>query len=100
MANDWTRLLQETSKHGGPDALRAFYQNRGKLEGAGAMLLLAAGLSLVVKARRSFAKAKNVDSAEPATAPARADNATPSADESAEPQSGTDSTGKEGPVRP
>lgn len=66
MANDWTRLLQETSRRGGPDGLKGFYENRGKLEGAGAMLLLAAGVGLLVKAVRSFAQAKAVDVPAPA----------------------------------
>jgi hypothetical protein len=60
MANDWTRLLQETSKHGGPDALKAYYANRGRMEGAGGMLLIAAGIGLLVKASRSFAKGKTI----------------------------------------
>jgi hypothetical protein len=79
MANDWTRLLQETSKRGGPDGLKAFYENRGKLEGAGAMLLLAAGVGLLVKARRSFAQAKTVS-----TEPSK-EESVPSQDDAAKP---------------
>lgn len=33
MGNAWTRLLQETSKHGGPQALRQHYANAGAAAG-------------------------------------------------------------------
>lgn len=33
MGNIWTRLSQEAAKHGGPDGLRTFYQQAGKLQG-------------------------------------------------------------------
>jgi hypothetical protein len=65
MANDWTRLLQEASRRGGPEAMRAFYSNRGKLQGAGAMLLLVGSITLAVKAAENFTKAKEVDSEAP-----------------------------------
>jgi hypothetical protein len=69
MANDWTRLLQEASRRGGPEAMRAFYSNRGKMQGAGAMLLLVGSITLAVKARDSFAKAKDPQPAAPEPTP-------------------------------
>jgi hypothetical protein len=68
MANDWTRLLQETAKHGGPAALKAFYANKGRWEGAGGMLLIGAGVALLVKARQTLAKVKTVHSPVPGAA--------------------------------
>ena len=69
MANDWTRLLQEASRHGGPDAMRDFYSNRGKLQGAAAMLLLTGGITLAVKARDNFRRAKAIRDAQEPVAP-------------------------------
>lgn len=63
MANDWTRLLQETSKRGGPDALKAFYASQGRREGIGGTVLVLAGVALLAKAAQSFARAKAVDTA-------------------------------------
>jgi len=63
MANDWTRLLQEASKRNGPDGLRAFYASQGRREGIGGTVLVLAGVALLAKAARSFAKAKAVDTA-------------------------------------
>lgn len=31
MGNDWTRLTQEASRHGGPDAMRGSYVRKGAL---------------------------------------------------------------------
>ena len=33
MGNVWTRLSQEAAKHGGPEGLRAFYHQAGRLQG-------------------------------------------------------------------
>lgn len=33
MGNIWTRLSQEAAKHGGPDGLKAFYAQSGRLQG-------------------------------------------------------------------
>lgn len=69
MANDWTRLLQEASRHGGPDAMRDFYSNRGKLQGAAAMLLLTGGITLAVKATENFRRARSLRDAQEPAAP-------------------------------
>lgn len=61
MGNDWTRLVQEASKHNGPDGLRAFYASRGRWQGIGGAALVAAGVILLAKAKESFDKAKAVD---------------------------------------
>lgn len=84
MANDWTRLLQEASKHGGPAAMKAYYANRGRIEGAGGVALVAAGLVLLNRARLSFLEARNADAPQPAQ------NEDPSPDEVTDP--GEDTT--------
>lgn len=80
MANDWTRLLQEASKRGGPTAMKAYYANRGRIEGAGGFALVAAGLVLLNRARLSFLEARKVDT------PQSTQDADPSRDEVANPE--------------
>lgn len=89
MGNDWTRLLQETKEHGGPDGLRANYIGAGVLLTIGAIQawkLVRVGGSVVgdylaerkaaaEAAKRAQAKREEADrrasQAKPAAAPPR-----------------------------
>lgn len=64
MANDWTRLLEETAVHGSPDALRAYYTKGGMVEGAlitGAAFTVLAGSAWIVNKVRDRSIQKKVD---------------------------------------